>query len=90
MRGPENFPYIYFLFYNQYDPKKFLSDVKYYPPTNEGFLLVKSFGRFSFPQNINSAKPEPKTIYIDDNYLRYENKILLPSGEPIMSYDINK
>lgn len=89
MRGPENFPYIYFLFYNQYDPKKFISEVKYYPPTSEGFLYVKSFDRFSFVNTLNQANPTPKTIYIDDNYSRFKDKIFLPSGEPILSYYIS-
>jgi len=89
MRGPENFPYIYFLFYNQYSPQKFISQVKYYPPTSEGFLYVKSFDRFSFPETLDQIKLAPKTIYIDDNYLRYKDKILLPSGEPVLSYYIN-
>jgi 4-amino-4-deoxy-L-arabinose transferase-like glycosyltransferase len=90
MRGPENFPYIYFLIFNQYDPRKFISQVKYYPPTGEGFVFVKNFGRFSFPKSIDNTKQLSRTIYIDDNYLRYKNKIYLPSGEPILSYSINK
>ena len=90
MRGPENFPYIYFLFYNQYSPKDFISQVKYYPPTSEGFVFVKSFGNFNFPASIDSLKPQPRTIYIDDNYLRYKDKIYLPSKEPVLSYLINK
>ncbi len=90
MRGPENFPYIYFLFYNQYDPNKFRKEVKYYPLTSEGFLYVKSFGKFSFPETIDNLRLEPKTIYIDDNYLRYKDKIYLPSGDAVLSYLINK
>jgi len=90
MRGPENFPYIYFLFYNQYPPKKFISEVKYYPPTSEGFLYVKSFGRFSFPTTLDKISMTPKTIYIDDNYLRFKDKIFLPSGEPVLAYYINR
>jgi len=90
MRGPENFPYIYFLFYNQYNPENFRKEVKYYPLTSEGFLYVKSFGKFSFPKSIDNLKLMNKTIYIDDNYLRYQNKIYLPSGDPVLSYIINK
>ena len=88
MRGPENFPYIYFLFYNQYPSKKFISEVKYYPPTSEGFLFVMSFDRFSFPKTLDLASMTHKTIYIDDNYLRFKAKILLPSGEPVLAYYI--
>ena len=87
-RGPENFPYIYFLFFNKYNPTEFRYQVKYYTPTSEGFVYVKSFGRFSFPEVIGE-KMEPKTIYIDDNQFKFKNKILLPSGEPVLSYYIN-
>jgi 4-amino-4-deoxy-L-arabinose transferase-like glycosyltransferase len=34
MRGPENFPYIYFLFYEKYNPNQFRKEVVYYPPTS--------------------------------------------------------
>ena len=89
MRGPDNFPYIYFLFYNRYDPIKFRKDAEYYPPTNEGFLFVKSFGRYSFPWEIDYTKLNKKTIYIDDTGVDYrKNKIYLPSGEPILGYEI--
>jgi len=89
MRGPDNFPYIYFLFYNHYDPKKFIDQVKYYPPTNEGFTYVKSFGRYNFLWIIDYTKLKSKTIYIDDTMLNYgKNKIYLPSGEPILRYEV--
>ena len=89
MRGPDNFPYIYFLFYNQYDPEKFRKEAEYYPPTNEGFLFVKSFGKYSFPWVIDYTKLNKKTIYIDDTKVQYrKNKIYLPSGEPILGYEI--
>ena len=86
-RGPENFLYIYFLFYDKYDPRGFRQQVKYYPTTAEGFSYVKSFGRYSFPESIND-KMEHKTIYIDDNQFRHKDKILLPSGEAVLSYYI--
>jgi 4-amino-4-deoxy-L-arabinose transferase-like glycosyltransferase len=94
MKGPDNFPYIYFLFYNQYDPKKFISQVRYYPPTNEGFTFVKAFGRYSFPWAIDYKNLQKKTIYIDSYsanviYDKKIGKIYLPSGEPILIYDIN-
>ena len=89
MRGQDNFPYIYFLFYNQYDPIKFRKEVKYYPPTNEGFYFVKSFGKFSFLESIDYTKLKPKTIYIDDTkVINRKNKIFLPSGEVILGFEI--
>lgn len=89
VRGPDNFPYIYFLFYNKYDPKKFVNEVTYYPTTKEGFKFVKSFDKYSFPWNINYKNLRPRTIYIDDaNVEKRTYKILLPSGEPILGYEI--
>lgn len=90
-RGPDNFPYIYFLFYDKYNPNLFRKEVKYYPPNNEGFTFVKSFGRFNFPWEIDYTKLRDKTIYFDDTDVKHRKiKILLPSGEPILGYEINK
>jgi len=93
IKGPDNFPYIYFLFYTKYDPKKFISQVQYYPATNEGFVFVKSFGRYSFPYDINYQKLEPKTIYFDfyspGEKTKTQKEIYLPSGEPFLIYNIN-
>lgn len=87
--GPDNFPYIYFIFYNKYDPKKFINQVIYYSPTSEGFTFVKSFGRYSFPLIIDYRNLKPRTIYIyNTNVENRKNKILLPSGEPILGYEI--
>lgn len=90
MRGPENFPYIYFLFYLQYNPGKFQKEVKYYPYTDEGFLFIKEFGKHSFLRDISYSNLKKNTIYIDD--LGLENKgnvIRLPSGDPVFQYTIN-
>lgn len=89
MRGPENFPYIYFLFYEKYKPLLFRKDVIYYPPTSEGFYYVKSFGRYKFVDKIDYSNLDKNTIYIDDTRLDdKKNSILLPSGEPILGYII--
>lgn len=89
MRGPDNFPYIYFLFYNSFDVKDFINSVRYYPPTREGFLFVKSFDRYEFVDAIDYSKLKPKTIYIDGTRLDDKNhSIFLPSGEPIVGYYI--
>lgn len=91
MRGPENFPYIYFLFYEKYDPSQFRKEVIYYPPTSEGFLFVKSFGRYSFVEEIDYDNLENNSIYIDDTRLNdNKNSIFLPSGEPILGYRVEK
>ncbi len=84
----QDFPYIYVLFYNKIDPREFQKDVTYFPRTPEGFMLVKSFGRFSFPSNLNDpSKSEPifknNTIYIESFGVHSNSKsINLPSGDP--------
>jgi hypothetical protein len=91
MRGPENFPYIYFLFYEKYNPNQFRKEVVYYPPTSEGFYYVKSFGKYSFVDKIDYSKLNKNTMYIDDIRLDdRNNSILLPSGEPILGYRVEK
>lgn len=45
---PNYSPYIYFLFYENYDPERFQQEVERYSPTSDGFFHVKSFGRFQF------------------------------------------
>jgi 4-amino-4-deoxy-L-arabinose transferase-like glycosyltransferase len=87
MRGPENFPYIYFLFYEKYNPYQFRKEAVYYPITSEGFMYVKSFGRYEFVDRIDYSRLKKNTIYIDDTRLGDKNNsILLPSGEPILGY----
>lgn len=92
MRGPENFPYIYFLFYEKYSPYQFRREVTYYPPTFEGFYYVKNFERYQFVDKIDYSRLSKNTIYIDDTRLDGDkkNSILLPSGEPIFEYYISK
>lgn len=91
MRGPENFPYVSFLFYNKYPPQKFVSQAKYYPPTDEGFEFVKGFGRYEFVDKIDYENLKPKTIYVDDTRLGdVEHTIFLPDGEPLIGYLVNR
>jgi len=91
MRGPENFPYIYFLFYTKYDPLLFRKQVVYYPPTDEGFYYVKSFGKYEFVDKIDYSNLASKSIYIDDTRLDdKKHAIFLPSGEPILGYFVEK
>jgi 4-amino-4-deoxy-L-arabinose transferase-like glycosyltransferase len=91
MRGPENFPYIYFLFYERYSPLLFRKEVAYYPPTSEGFYYVKSFGRYQFVDKIDYSHLLKNTIYIDDTRLDdRDHSIFLPSGEPVLGYLVEK
>ena len=92
MRGPEQFPFISFLFYNSYDPSKFRREVKYFSVQPlDNFKLVEEFGRYKFVYTLDRKKLEPKTLYIDSYEKGDEtNLIFLPSGEPILTYFVTK
>lgn len=45
---PEYSPYIFLLFYSAYDPEKYIKESVRYPATEDGFLHVQKFGRFTF------------------------------------------
>lgn len=47
---PEYSPYIFFLFYSRYDPKKYQETAVRYPPTEDAFVHVKSYDRYTFRQ----------------------------------------
>ncbi|MBI2614067.1 MAG: glycosyltransferase family 39 protein [Candidatus Levybacteria bacterium] len=63
---PKYSPYIYLLFYNPYDPSKYQKEVKRYPPTQDGFVDVKGFGRYEF-RGIDWGKDiqTPNTLIVD-------------------------
>lgn len=87
MQGVYEFPYIYFLFYNSYDPKKFQEEVEYYQTNFEGFKHVKSFGRYKFVEALANEKEIPGILYIDtQNFHDGDNIIRLPGGDPIFKY----
>ena len=65
MVGPDNFPYISYLFYNKYDSNKFRNEVVKYEPEKNGFVYVKSFGKYNFVKKLNRDKLEENTIYFD-------------------------
>jgi len=62
MPRPNYSPYIYFLFYSAYDPARFQKEVVRFPPTDDGFLHVKSFGRFRFEDQTLGSAVFKKTI----------------------------
>lgn len=89
IRGPENFPYIYFLLYDKYDPITFRKEVSYLPPTKEGLLFVSGYGRYKFVSKIDYKNLHKKTIYFDDQVFKNNYPALtLPSGDVIMKYHI--
>lgn len=48
MSRPQYSPYIYILFYSKYNPSFYQKEALRYPPTNDGFVNVKGFGRYEF------------------------------------------
>lgn len=45
---PEYSPYIFFLFYSKFDPKRYQETSLRYPPTEDAFVHVKVYDRFTF------------------------------------------
>ncbi|MDP3988163.1 MAG: glycosyltransferase family 39 protein [Candidatus Levybacteria bacterium] len=67
---PEESPYIFLLFYSKYDPAKYQKEAVRYPPTSDGFVNVKSFGRFEF-RHIDWSKEIkiPNQLLVDDSLM---------------------
>jgi 4-amino-4-deoxy-L-arabinose transferase-like glycosyltransferase len=63
---PENSPYIYYLFYQKSDPRLVQTTLVHYPPTDEGFVHVKSFDGILY-QKINWTDELliPDRLYVD-------------------------
>ena len=57
-------PYIYFLFYTRYDPKRFRSEAII---TREafGFVHIKSFGKYRFGKKLNEDNNSKKALYVN-------------------------
>ncbi len=66
MARPEYSPYIYLLFYNLYNPSKYQKEALRYPPTSDGFVDVKGFGRYEF-RAIDWGRDlqKPNTLLVD-------------------------
>ncbi len=87
MQGLYDFPYIYILFYNKYDPQLFRRDVVYYPTNNEGFRYVKSFGRYTFVHALSEVEEKDGVLYFDNQNFHYFDKIIrLPNGDEFYRY----
>lgn len=48
MDRPQYSPYIYLLFYSKYNPLLYQKQAVRYPPTQDGFIDVREFGRYEF------------------------------------------
>lgn len=66
MSDPESSPYIYLLFYSQFDPASYQKEAVRYSPTPDGFVHVKKFDRYEF-KNLDWSADSQKnnTILID-------------------------
>ncbi len=86
--GPDNFPYISFLFYTKFDPSTFQKEVVYYPQGTYKFDDVKSFDRYEFIPSINYTNLQKNTLYFDTNGINpnVDYTINLPNGDPVFKY----
>jgi hypothetical protein len=65
MQRPSYSPYIYFLFYNRYDPAIYQQEAIRYPPTNDGFSHVSGFDRYEFADfNLKEKLAEDKILVV--------------------------
>jgi 4-amino-4-deoxy-L-arabinose transferase-like glycosyltransferase len=83
-------PYIYVLFYNKYDPKKFREEAKV-TRDNFGFVHVENFGKYYFPDEFPSANlsggkelfvNNPKMVPPKANVL---NQFYILNGKPVFA-----
>ena len=88
---PQESPYIYMLFYGNYDPALYQKQAIRYPVSSDGFTDVKAFGRFTFraidwgsdihvKNTLIIAKPEDVPQNIQDSGFVKET-ITLPNGK---------
>lgn len=91
IRGPYDFIYMYYLFYNKVNPLEFQDSVKYYPVGKDGFKYVESFGEYRFIKELRDEKEASDTLYFDNqNFNQGDNLIKLPNGDPVFKYYVGK
>lgn len=89
--NPQESPYIYMLFYGNYDPLLYQKQAIRYPISNDGFTDVKTYGRFTFraidwgsdihvKNTLIITKPEDVPQNIQDSGFVKET-ITLPNGK---------
>lgn len=95
MSRPEYSPYIFLLFYSGYDPKLYQQGAQRYSPTEDQFVHVKSFGRYSFRSiNWEQDRELPDTLlveysqelldFIRKGHYRFK-ETLLPTMQPFFA-----
>ncbi|MDO8621137.1 MAG: glycosyltransferase family 39 protein [Candidatus Levybacteria bacterium] len=66
MARPQYEPYVYLLFYSIYNPSLYQKQAVRYPPTEDKFVHVKSFGRYEFrPIDWGKDLGLPNTFLVD-------------------------
>lgn len=60
-------PYVYFLFYNQYDPATYIREVQKAPPTWDNFEHIASFNKYHFVEDIQfyDDVDEEQVMYVE-------------------------
>lgn len=91
MSRPEYSPYIFLLFYSQFDPTAYQKTAARYPPTDDAFIHVKQFDRFTFRAiDWNSDIQRVHTVLVDESRMipsvirtgdYKKTAILLPNGK---------
>lgn len=91
MSRPEYSPYIFLLFYSQFDPSVYQKTAVRYPPTDDAFIHVKQFDRFTFkPIDWNYDIQRRNSVLVDEPRLipsaiktgdYKKTAILLPNGK---------
>lgn len=86
-------PYIYFLFYQIYDPRKYQDTaLRTYVSDKFGFEHVDGFGNYYFPNSLYFedvvTNPMPKTVYVIPSTqvkgkVRIFDTIYYPDGKPV-------
>lgn len=86
-------PYVYFLFYNRYDPLKFQKEaIRTNTADRFGFEHVEGFNKYLFPNNFNwkfvKNDLQSKTLYVIpaeqvSGNMDNNNTVYLPSNKPL-------
>ena len=93
MTRPQYSPNIYLIFYNPYDPASYQKEAVRYPPTRDGFVDVRQFGRYEF-RDIDWEKDLKKDAVLvawssevpEDIKHSYEkHEVTLPNGESMFT-----
>lgn len=91
----DDFPYIFFLFFNHYDPARFQNEAVRQELPESGMTPVVGFAKFEFVDSIDWHQmwQSPNTLFVDriidsvDSLaLTPDGTINLPDGEPILAY----